>query len=76
MVCRKGDISLGLEGWFGGSVMVMPRFCWRRDWRASLVRLLCKWAGPADARLDTTLLEKGVIAAYKNYALQQDKVKR
>lgn len=56
--------------------MVMPRFCWRRDWRASLVRLLCKWAGPADARLDTTLLEKGVIAAYKNYALQQDKVKR
>lgn len=29
-----------------------------KDWRASLVGLLCKWAGPADARLDTTLLEK------------------
>ena len=56
--------------------MVMPRFHWRRDWRASLVPLLCKWAGPADTRLDTTLLEKGVTAAYKNYALQQDKVRR
>lgn len=53
--------------------MVMPRFRWRKDWRASLVRLLCKWAGPADTHLDTTLLEKGVIAAYKKYALQQDK---
>ena len=57
-------------------MMVMPRFHWRKDWRASLVRLLCKYAGPADTCLDTTLLEKGVIAAYKKYALQQDKVKR
>lgn len=49
---------------FGKSVMGLPRYQQSRDWRASHVRLLCKWARAAGMHLDTTLLEKAVTAAY------------